>query len=353
MRYENEPCCGCGGVLLPQTEDVVVCPDCGAPMHRRCWQAAGACPLAEKHGGGFRWEPVLPPQEPAEEAPEAAQPQVCPRCGESCAPGARQCEACGAQFDDLSQSLRMRLAQDQQRREEYMRENFPTYTVHGRSVSMGDEVAGQPLEEIALQLRGSRRTVTHYLEHFESGRPVGWNWAAFFLSFFGPYWFFFRKLYKPALLFAAVWLAALLAFTPKWSQMLDEFDKRAAPYYGEWQQAVRDRDNAAALASMDQVLGAARAVGGQYRWLLIAKAAQLLATAAAAGLLADPLLKKKIMGNIEVAREEAVGGPGQRFGRHQMLIRMGGFSFFAPLIYFWVTYFLPGWIVQIITWITG
>ena len=353
-RYENEPCCGCGGVLLPQTEDVVVCPDCGAPMHRHCWQARGACPLSDQHSADFHWVPTISPQEPAEDAAKpASSPQVCPRCGESCEADARYCESCGTEFDEFSQSLRSRMAQDQQRREEYMKENFPAYTVNGRTVSMGDEVAGQPLEEVALQLRGSRRSVTHYLEYFERGGPLGWNWAAFFLGFFGPYWFFFRKLYKPALVFAGIWLAALLAFAPQQSRMAEEFNNRAVPYALQVQQALQEGDEAAFQSHMDEMSQATRAVVRQYRWLLIAVVAQSLGTAVAAALLADPLLKKKILRNIEVAREEAVGGPGQRFGRHQMLIRMGGVSLFAPLAYFWVTYFLPGWIVQIVTWIMG
>jgi len=346
-RYENEPCCGCGGVLEPQTEDVVVCPDCGAPMHRRCWQAQGACPLAEKHGEGYVWAPTIPPQEPADDAPKAtssAQPQVCPRCGESCEAGARYCESCGTQFDDFSQSLRARMAQDQQRREEYMKENFPTYTVNGRSVSMGDEVAGQPLEEVALQLRGSRRSVTRYLEHFERGGRLGWNWAAFFLGFFGPYWFFFRKLYKPALLFAALWLAASLAFSPVLGVMAD----RLAPIMAQVQQTGDEAALEEASAALTEEL---RAMGRQYRWQLYAMAGWVFAAAVAGGLLADSLLKKRILENIEVAREEAVGG--QRFGLHQMLIRMGGVSIFAPVAYFWVNMYLPGWIAQIVTWITG
>jgi len=108
MRYENEPCCGCGGALLPETEDVVVCPDCGAPMHRRCWQAAGQCPLAGKHGGEFSWAPTIAPPEPETEEPKApAPPQaVCPNCGEVCEEGATLCENCGTEFSAFEQSLR-------------------------------------------------------------------------------------------------------------------------------------------------------------------------------------------------------------------------------------------------------
>jgi len=358
-RYENEPCCGCGNALSPQTEDVVVCPDCGAPMHRDCWRVANACPLAEKHSKEFRWQPSLLPPEPEENAAQpvdAAQPPlVCPECGEVCEPEARRCENCGTDFEEFTQTLRMRIAQDQQRREEYMKENFPTYTVHGRQVSMGDEIAGQPLEEVALQLRGTQRSVRHYLEYLEQD-GVGWNWAAFLTGLFGPYWFFFRKLYKPAMLFAGLWLAATLVF---WSLGIgDSFVERLTPSMAQVQQAAeqlqKTGDDAAytqARAALDAMAKEARAWMHQYRWPLAAIGGWRLGMAMAAGLLADFLLKKKLLHNIEIARRDGIEGGQRGFGRHQLLIHLGGVSFFAPMVYFWLNYFLPTWIVQFVGWI--
>jgi len=351
MRYENEPCTACGQALQPETDDIVVCPDCGAPLHRHCWKEAGACPYAAQHGGDFAWAPTLAPPEPAStQAGENGEEQpgvICPTCGENCPPDAQGCDNCGTDFEELTTALRLRFEQEQLRREQYMRENFPTYHVNGRSVTMGDTLAGQPVEEIALQLRGPRRAVARYLARFERDGRVGWNWAAFLTGIFGPYWFFFRKLYQPALLLAALWLAATLAFLPAANSMFD----RLAPLAEQVTLSEEGEAYDAAFVAFSQELAA---VQQQYRWHLRGMAALILGMAVVSGLLADPLLRRKLWENIEYAREEGVtaDGPGQRFGRHQLLIRLGGFSLVAPVLYFWASYLLPGLIIDAITWIT-
>ena len=350
MRYENEPCTACGQALRPETDDIVVCPDCGAPLHRHCWKEAGACPYAAQHGADFAWAPTLAPSQsaPVQAGEEQEQPGViCPTCGENCPPDALGCDNCGTDFEELTAALRLRFEQEQLRREQYMRENFPTYHVNGRNVTIGDTLAGQPVEEIALQLRGPRRAVARYLARFERDGRVGWNWAAFLTGIFGPYWFFFRKLYKPALWLAALWLAATLAFLPAVNSMF----ARLAPLAEQVTLAEEGEASNAAFSAFEQELDAVRQ---QYRWQLIGMAALILGMAVVSGLLADPLLRRKLWENIEYAREEGItaDGPGQRFGRHQLLIRLGGFSLVAPVLYFWASYLLPGLIIDAITWIT-
>jgi len=353
MRYENEPCCGCGEVLCPATDDVVVCPDCGSPMHRHCWQAASGCPKSAQHGEGFAWCPTIIPEEPSFDQKNELG-QICTECGDNCAPGDRFCDNCGANFEESSQSIFERAQQESLRREAQLRENFPRYMVNGRQLRMGDTVAGQPMEEISLQLRGSHRTVSRYLSRFENSGRFGWNWAAFLL---GPYWFFFRKLYKPALIFAGVALALTFAFMPISSDINDRvFDGRITDSsYGELFQAVAQ---GAYAAEMQQAMQ-------QYRWHLFALGALWLGARVVAGLVADDILRRKIFDNIGKLREgeilfgsgnpeaTAVESAARRLGRHQTLMRMGGFSFFAPLAYFWALQLLPDMILEFIRFLTG
>ena len=365
LRYLNEPCCGCEALLRPETDDVVVCPDCGAPMHRHCWQAESRCPLAARHGGGFAWVPTIEPEDPPAPAfdPREQPGVICLECGENCPPGSLHCENCGTDFGEATRSILLRAQRKEQetlRREQQFRENFPTYLVHGRRVRIGDTVAGQPMEEITLQLRGSPRSVTRYLERFENGTRTGWNWAAFV---FGVYWYFFRKLYKPALLFAGVLLAVTLAFAPVNSAAME----RLSPRMDQFQQAERESLEAA----MNGFYAELKACLRDYRWQLLGIGALWLGAHVAAGLFADDLLRRKIIANIARAREDftradtaggevdqAVSGGAaetatQRLGRQQLLIRLGGISFFAPVLYFWVGQFLPGLILDFIRTLTG
>ena len=59
--YLKQRCACCKGYFAGD-EDIVTCPDCGAPVHRICWEKLGHCPYADKHGTGFEWKPEIPKQ---------------------------------------------------------------------------------------------------------------------------------------------------------------------------------------------------------------------------------------------------------------------------------------------------
>ena len=91
MRYINVPCEACGRPFAEQ-DDVVVCPNCGAPYHRACWDAAGACRHKDEHASGYVWASPLPQNDgiPAAAVPEKNREETlsngetiirCPRCG--------------------------------------------------------------------------------------------------------------------------------------------------------------------------------------------------------------------------------------------------------------------------------
>lgn len=46
-------------------DDVVICPDCGAPYHRACYQRAGSCVFSAQHGPGFEYKAPEPAAKPA------------------------------------------------------------------------------------------------------------------------------------------------------------------------------------------------------------------------------------------------------------------------------------------------
>lgn len=40
---------------IHEGEDIVVCPQCGTPAHRACWERTNRCPNFYKHGTGYSW----------------------------------------------------------------------------------------------------------------------------------------------------------------------------------------------------------------------------------------------------------------------------------------------------------
>ncbi|MFR2561998.1 MAG: RING finger protein [Anaeromassilibacillus sp.] len=56
MDYTGLKCPVCGKPFTSD-DDIVVCPECGAPYHRACYQQAGHCIFQEKHGTPDAWKP--------------------------------------------------------------------------------------------------------------------------------------------------------------------------------------------------------------------------------------------------------------------------------------------------------
>lgn len=87
MDYTGLKCPVCGKPFTSE-DDIVVCPECGAPYHRACYQQAGHCVFEEKHGTPDAWKPP-------EEAPKDEEEKACPRCGKKNARDALFCDQCG------------------------------------------------------------------------------------------------------------------------------------------------------------------------------------------------------------------------------------------------------------------
>ncbi len=57
MRFENQICPVCNE-KFKESHEIVVCPECGTPHHRDCYNSLGECKNASLHKEGFSFEPV-------------------------------------------------------------------------------------------------------------------------------------------------------------------------------------------------------------------------------------------------------------------------------------------------------
>lgn len=69
MRYSGEKCPVCKTDFIDES-DIVVCPICGTPHHRDCWNELGNCFNKELHKSGFIYTPHI------SEADEKAEEQI-------------------------------------------------------------------------------------------------------------------------------------------------------------------------------------------------------------------------------------------------------------------------------------
>ncbi len=238
MRYTGETCPVCHAVFT-EDDDIVVCPDCGTPHHRKCYLKNKDCANTALHTSGFTWTPsaekTVPNdtagmQTPAEAYPKGPAVQTnthvpaqhdghrivfCPQCGAQNAAEEPVCTECGArlyntQNQPFSPPIQL---PDMTARPFYAR---------GTVISPTDIIDGNTVGDTAEYVRTStERYIPKFYKLDKSGKKLSWNWAAFFFS---PFWFFYRKLYAAGGILLALMLVVTGAtMTPRYLQAFSAY----------------------------------------------------------------------------------------------------------------------------------
>ncbi len=97
MNYQGVSCPVCNQPFH-EGDDIVVCPECGAPHHRSCYKKIGHCALQDQlHSKGLSWENPndKKPEDPAPAlTPDENGNVFCPNCGLSCRSDDNYCPNC-------------------------------------------------------------------------------------------------------------------------------------------------------------------------------------------------------------------------------------------------------------------
>ncbi len=96
--YKNCTCIACRNQFEPD-DDIVVCPDCGTPYHRDCWNDHGKCINTSLHESGESWK--NPNDNKTEEASETVS---CEGCGAENKKGSSFCTHCGRPLSEGNNS---------------------------------------------------------------------------------------------------------------------------------------------------------------------------------------------------------------------------------------------------------
>ena len=92
-RFYGSRCISCGNVFK-QGDDIVVCPECGTPYHRECYQKEGSCINTALHDTGHAWKPITEEEAAAAETNENGNIR-CMRCGHENPADTLFCTKCG------------------------------------------------------------------------------------------------------------------------------------------------------------------------------------------------------------------------------------------------------------------
>lgn len=207
MKYHNTKCPVCEKPLK-EGEDIVVCPDCGAPYHRECYKELGKCAFEHLHANGEAWTPEEneEPTDAADVKEEAADDGVvCPRCGEENEEGDRVCRTCGF---PLHLQRQMGGMPQQDPNAQFGAGQVPFSPFMGRStVQPDEEIDGIKAQDYANFVGRSAHYFLPRFKELSTTKARVLNWSAFFFQ--GGY-FLYRKMYGMGILmFAAQILLAV------------------------------------------------------------------------------------------------------------------------------------------------
>ena len=92
MDYIGEICSACGNEFT-EDDDIVVCPECGSPHHRDCWQKEKHCANTAYHSSGEKWQRTV-------KVNSTAAFRICPVCRFPNTPDDERCRQCGMSLNE-------------------------------------------------------------------------------------------------------------------------------------------------------------------------------------------------------------------------------------------------------------
>ena len=195
-KYTNQICPVCKKKFV-ESDDIVVCPECGCPHHRECFVAIGHCARQEEHGVKEN-----PPKE--ERRPDSSQTR-CPQCGAAHPADALFCSVCGNSF----------ASNDQNPPTPNLPPNIstgypqtpPFFGAASIGFSPDETIDGIQMTDYAAYVGTNSGYFLPKFQKFAKGKSVSINFCAFL---FPAVYYCYRKLYWQGILFFLLNAAVLL-----------------------------------------------------------------------------------------------------------------------------------------------
>ncbi len=199
MSYnvEGEKCPVCHSYLFEE-DDIVFCPECGAPHHRSCYNNIGHCALELSHGTDLQYDMVKkakdatrePKDEPVQEEKRGREYQQahtrCGMCGNEIPQGARNCPHCGAPNTAAFAGFM----------------NFDFLGGIPADMDIGDGVTADEAKKFVVA--NTPRYIPKFAQ-MKAGKKTSWNWLAFLIPWA---WFASRKMYFYAVVSGIIGMAS-------------------------------------------------------------------------------------------------------------------------------------------------
>lgn len=208
LKINGEKCAVCKAYLFEE-DDVVYCPDCGAPHHRDCYNSIGHCGLEEFHGTENQYKKPEPVKEAESREAEPVQSRIitCGMCGEKYETTEDFCPNCNTPNVTRVGGGR-----------------FVAFDFLGgvpANTDLGNGVTANEAKKFVAS--NTHRYIPKFLS-FKKGKKASWNWLAF-LTPCG--WLMSRKMYLLGAVIGALEVAFTLLSVPL-TAALNQLDTSSA-----------------------------------------------------------------------------------------------------------------------------
>ncbi len=311
MNFTGKICDGCREPF-EDGDDIVVCPVCGTPQHRSCYEKNHHCVNEYLHSPDFVWS--CPEDEEKQEEPTVAQYRSVQGEQPQTSPFIRETP-----------------------------EEMESVFMRGVLYDPKDDIGGAKVGDAADYLQNAApRYISKLMKQKKSGRKLSWNWAAFL---FTPYWFFYRKLYKAGSLFLAISIAlSLVSYSPS-MKVIDAYNQMA-DIQQEKIELIKGGDELSAEDSVKYENLRKKEISvfkSILPMLAVLVLIQRIIPGVAAALAANYLLKKRMLRVISLAQEASDGFAMVKY----TIMRNGGVSVLMPIIAIFVDNYLPNLLLSI------
>ena len=188
-KYTGCQCIVCQK-LFEDTDDIVVCPECGTPYHRSCWESKGRCINTTLHSVGGSWQVIQ------DERRTHLGGKTCPKCGFVNMPNIERCTVCNTPLTEREEPT-----------EENQKIKIPLPDGQQMVLDISDPCCGlnpnEPMEEETLgDVANFVKTNTlYYIPLFRRFRDTGRKVSLNFSCVIFPYLYFaYRKMWAMAIL---------------------------------------------------------------------------------------------------------------------------------------------------------
>lgn len=176
-------------------DDIVVCPECGTPYHRKCYESVGQCLYNEKHCEGYvHTNPTAKDdntqhQEPASEG----NSKKCPRCLKENSKDSCFCSNCGYPLNGGPVRTATFI------------NGFPINPTLGFDpifkINENETIDDIKISDFVRYIKGN---LLYYIPIFKNISKTGKSRFNFSAFLFSGAWFLYRKLYKVGIIFTSL-----------------------------------------------------------------------------------------------------------------------------------------------------